>query len=429
MLPLAGNCTVRRHGPDTRVRPAAGSYNVSMRIAFYAPLKAPTHPTASGDRRVARLLMDALRMAGHTVELVSELRAFDRAGDIAHQQALRSAGLDAARALVARWRDGTDGSRPDLWFTYHLYYKAPDWLGPAVCAALDLPYVVAEASHAPKRLSGPWAMGEAAVLEALQQADLLLCPTAHDVPGLRLAAPAHTRIERLPPFLDPAPYQRAARKRALLRARLRLACALPQDQPWMVVAAMMRPGDKLASYGVLAQALSLLPDLPWQLLVAGDGAARAQVEALLSDAAPGRVHFLGACDARTMAAVYAAGDLCIWPAVNEAYGMAMLEAQAAGMAVVSCASRGVPDVVQDGVTGLLASAIAPQPLAVCARALLSDASLCAAMGRAAARFVDQQRSLVQAAARLRGLLGCLQGAAGTTPSAVDSDTGTTVSHP
>ena len=25
---------------------------------------------------------------------------------------------------------------PDLWFTYHLYHKAPDWLGPAVSAAL-----------------------------------------------------------------------------------------------------------------------------------------------------------------------------------------------------------------------------------------------------------------------------------------------------
>jgi len=376
-----------------------------MRIAFYAPLKAPTHPTASGDRRVARLLMDALQMAGHDVELVSDLRAFDRTGDLAHQQAVRTAGLDAAQDLIRRWGDRSRRSRPDLWFTYHLYYKAPDWLGPAVCAALGMPYVVAEASHAPKRLSGPWAMGEAAVLEALQRADLLLCPTAHDVPGLRLAAPPHTRIERLPPFLDPAPYQRAARKRTWLRARLRSACGLPDDQPWMVVAAMMRPGDKLASYSVLAQALALLPDLPWQLLVAGDGAARAQVEALLSQAASGRAHFLGACDARTMAAVYAAADLCIWPAVNEAYGMAMLEAQAAGTAVVSCASRGVPDVVQDGVTGLLADAIAPQPLAACARVLLSDASLCAAMGRAAAQFVDQQRSLAQAADNLRQLLG------------------------
>ncbi len=403
-----------------------------MRIAFYAPLKAPTHPTASGDRRVARLLMDALRLAGHSVELVSELRSFDGSADPARQQELRQAGRDAAQALIDRWRDGDADARPDLWFTYHLYYKAPDWLGPAVCAALDLPYVVAEASHASKRLTGPWAMGEAAVLEALQQADLLLCPTADDVAGLRRAAPASARIERLPPFLDPAPYRRAARKRSLVRARLRAACTLPDDQPWMVVAAMMRPGDKLASYGVLAQTLALLSDLPWQVLVAGDGTARAEVEALLSDAAPGRVHFLGACDARVMAAVYAAADLCIWPAVNEAYGMAMLEAQAAGTAVVSCATRGVPDVVLHGVTGWLAETTAAPPLAACARTMLTDAPTCAAMGRAAAQFVDEQRSLAKAAARLRVLLGPWDRAdtgSGHRGATGDIDAGAGVTHP
>lgn len=375
-----------------------------MRIAFYAPLKAPTHQTASGDRRVARLLMDALRMAGHAVDMVSDFRSFDGNGDVAIQHDLQRQGQTIADGLIARWNDDRHEARPDLWFTYHLYYKAPDWLGPAVSRALDIPYVVVEASHARKRLSGPWSGGEAAVCDAIQAADLLLCPTAHDVAGLRLVAPAHTRIERLPPFLDPAPYRRAARKRHLLRARLGTACDLPGDQPWMVVAAMMRPGDKLASYRLLAQALALLQDLPWRLLVAGDGAARAEVEALLHQAAPGRVCFLGGCDARTMAAVYAAGDLCIWPAVNEAYGMAMLEAQAAGLPVVSCATRGVPDVVDDGVTGLLAGTLDASALAECARALLSDVPRRAAMGLAAATFVDRDRSLTGAATRLRALL-------------------------
>lgn len=375
-----------------------------MRIAFYAPLKAPTHVMASGDRRVARLLMDALRMAGHTVELVSDLRSFDGAGDATRQVALQREGHAIAQALIDRWQGASAPERPALWFTYHLYYKAPDWLGPLVAAALGIPYVIAEASHARKRLTGPWAMGEAAVLAAIRQADLLLCPTAHDVAGLQLAADAHGRIERLPPFLDPAPYRRAARKRSLLRKRLQHALQLSLDEPWMVVAAMMRPGDKLASYTVLARTLALLHDVPWRLLVAGDGNARAQVEALLDQAAPGRVSYLGACDARGMAVVYASADLCIWPAVNEAYGMAMLESQAAGTAVVSCATRGVPDVVNDGVTGLLAPAIDPQWLADCTRSLLTDPARRAAMGHAAAQFVDRQRSLVQAADRLRGLL-------------------------
>lgn len=84
--------------------------------------------------------------------------------------------------------------------------------------------------------------------------------------------------------------------------------------------------------------------------------------------------------------------------------MAMLEAQAAGTAVVSCATRGVPDVVQDGVTGLLAPMIDPHLLAHAARSLLSDPVRCAALGRAAAQFVDRERSLAQAAHLLHGLL-------------------------
>ena len=37
------------------------------RMAFYAPLKAPDHPTPSGDRRMARLLIQALEAAGAAV--------------------------------------------------------------------------------------------------------------------------------------------------------------------------------------------------------------------------------------------------------------------------------------------------------------------------------------------------------------------------
>ncbi len=95
-----------------------------MRIAFYAPLKAPTHPTASGDRRVARLLMDALQLAGHTVELVSDLRSFDGAGDMARQQALQREGHAVAQALIDRWQGASKCDRPTLWFTYHVYYVA-----------------------------------------------------------------------------------------------------------------------------------------------------------------------------------------------------------------------------------------------------------------------------------------------------------------
>src|SRR3972149_3576414 len=58
----------------------AHARNMPMRIAFYAPLKSPTHGTPSGDRRIAGLFMDALARAGHRVELASTFRSYDAAG-------------------------------------------------------------------------------------------------------------------------------------------------------------------------------------------------------------------------------------------------------------------------------------------------------------------------------------------------------------
>ena len=140
-----------------------------MRIAFYAPLKPPTHPVPSGDRRMARLLMAALSQAGHRVELAHRLRSRDGTGDPARQAEIAAMGRRAAEDLIRRYRARPAAERPEAWFTYHLYYKAPDWLGPSVADALGIPYLVAEASHAAKRATGPWAMGHEAAAAAIRR--------------------------------------------------------------------------------------------------------------------------------------------------------------------------------------------------------------------------------------------------------------------
>src|SRR5881398_1223074 len=106
-----------------------------MRVAFYAPLKPPDHPVPSGDRRIARLFLDALRLAGHQPFVASRLRSYDGRGDPERQRHLAAIGRGMADRMLRRWRHHPEAV-PQLWLTYHLYYKAPDWLGSAVSKAL-----------------------------------------------------------------------------------------------------------------------------------------------------------------------------------------------------------------------------------------------------------------------------------------------------
>jgi len=372
-----------------------------MRVAFYAPLKPPDHPTPSGDRRMARLLMSALGHAGHQVVVASRLRAFDGAGDPAAQERIRQQGAAEAAQLIRRYRAASPDMRPRAWFTYHPYYKAPDWIGPAVSAALDIPYVIAEASHAPKRADGRWAAGHAAAAAAIMQADRVLCLNPTDMPALLPLVLERGRLASLPPFLDAAAYRTSERgpARAALAARLGLA----PEPPWLTAVAMMRRDDKLRSYQLLGQALQGLLDRDWRLIVVGDGTARAEVEAALAPLG-GRVAWAGAMEPDALPEIYAAADLCVWPAIGEAYGMALLEAQASGLPVVAGAHGGVPAIVADGHTGLLTPPGDADAFAAAVARLLDDTNLRLAMGSAARDRIGRCHDIDAAAERLDAAL-------------------------
>ncbi|MDQ2101620.1 glycosyltransferase [Azospirillum isscasi] len=103
--------------------------------------------------------------------------------------------------------------------------------------------------------------------------------------------------------------------------------------------------------------------------------------------------FLGQQDSADLAALCAAADLMVWPAVNEAYGMALLEAQAAGLPVVAGRTGGVPDVVRDGVTGLLPPVGDADAFAAAVARLLGDHEMRRRFGEAARRTAAAEHDL------------------------------------
>ncbi|MEM8752388.1 MAG: glycosyltransferase family 1 protein, partial [Pseudomonadota bacterium] len=220
---------------------------MNRRIAFYAPMKAPDHPSPSGDRRMARLLMHALERAGWEAKLASRLRAHQREGNAVAQDYLFQEADRIAQTLSAEM----EASPPALWFTYHCYYKAPDLIGPHVAAALGVPYVVAEGYRARKRLTGPYARFSAAAEKALDAARIIFHFSHRGFDALERDRTEGQELIHLPPFADlgDEPQERAV------------------DGPLKLVAvAMMRPGDKTASYRLLAEAAAAL-SCEWRLTV------------------------------------------------------------------------------------------------------------------------------------------------------------------
>ena len=383
-----------------------------MRIAFYAPLKWPGHPVPSGDRLLARMFVAALTAAGHEVVLASRLRAFEGRGDAARQARIAAVGAALARRLVRRWQRA-GAAVPDLWFTYHVYHKAPDHLGPRVARALGIPYVIAEASAAPKQHDGAWRDGHAAAQAAIRDADAVVCVNPADVPHVTTLRGAGAITAVLPPFFDVAAFLAAGDAAASRAAAAALAPV--RDAPRLVTVAMMREGDKLASYVALAEALLRLRDRPWHLVVVGGGAAAPEVHARFAALGPGRVTFVGTQPPATVAALVAGADLFVWPAVAEVIGLALLEAQALGVPVVAGRRPGVAAIVEDGVTGRLTPPGDVAAFAAAVAALLDDPDTRSAMARRARALARERHDLAAAARALDAVLARVSAAREAAP--------------
>jgi glycosyltransferase involved in cell wall biosynthesis len=111
--------------------------------------------------------------------------------------------------------------------------------------------------------------------------------------------------------------------------------------------------------------------VPASLLIAGSGELDAELRAQAADIP--HVHFLGWRD--DLAALWASVDLTVQASLEEGLGTALIDAQLAGLPVVATTAGGIPEVVADGVSGLLVPPADPDALAAALLRVLTDAAL------------------------------------------------------
>lgn len=354
-------------------------------IAFYAPLKPPTHPTPSGDREIARSVLEALNTIGqnYDAKLVSDFRTYDGKGNHGIQLTLIAQAKVEARKLIAlgqeqNWR---------LWFTYHNYYKSPDLIGPIVTKALDIPYILLEATRAKKRLNGPWSHYAQLAEFACDKADTILYFTQHDRQSLLDYKPKGQKIIHLPPFL--AQGISTAPKRTKPKSNTLLSVG------------MLRKGAKTQSYKLIAKTLTALKTTDWTLKIAGDGPARPEIEKLFAPF-KSRVTFLGQCTSAELAEQYQSASVFLWPGVDEAFGMVYLEAQAAGLPVIAQNLPGVCDVINPKT--MLIPPNMPDKMAHAVDTMLTSTDLWQRNSHAGTEFIKQNHLFVAASKNLSTIL-------------------------
>jgi N-acetyl-alpha-D-glucosaminyl L-malate synthase BshA len=129
--------------------------------------------------------------------------------------------------------------------------------------------------------------------------------------------------------------------------------------------------------------------LPARLMLIGDGPDRSIAEALaLRHGIQSRIHFLGKQD--TVQELLPVGDLMLMPSQMESFGLAALEGMACGMPCIATRVGGVPELVEDGVNGLLYAVGDVEGMAAGAVSILRDDARFAAM-RTAARKTAQDK--------------------------------------
>ena len=150
-------------------------------------------------------------------------------------------------------------------------------------------------------------------------------------------------------------------------------------------------------HDVLIQAFSRLSaDMPdVRLLIAGDGRDRQTLEQLARESsAASQITFLGRLPRHRLRELFQISFCFAMITRRENFGLVYLEASACGKAVIGGRTGGVPEAVEDGVSGLLVNPESVDETEAALRKLLSDQGYCDKLGQQGyGRFLRQFTSV------------------------------------
>jgi glycosyltransferase involved in cell wall biosynthesis len=191
------------------------------------------------------------------------------------------------------------------------------------------------------------------------------------------------RIRLIYTGIDPLPFEAAAR---------------PREVQERIVIGMAAVLEERKGHRFLLEAARRLKTQGYQIqyCLAGEGSLRKSLEETATRLGlKDEVHFLGFVS--DMPAFLRKVDICILPSLLEGLGVSVLEAMAAGKAVIASRVGGLPELVIDSVTGLLVAPRDIEGLANAISTLAGDKSLIRAMGKKGRERLKEKFTMEQTA--------------------------------
>jgi len=250
--------------------------------------------------------------------------------------------------------------------------------------------------------------------EIARCADLLVVSTVAEGDELRQAYSVRPdRVAVVTPGVDLLNFQPQPRPLA------RLLVGHPDERLFVFVGRL----ERLKGVDLILRALTRITaggeHQDVRLLVLGEdsGAGGVSEKARLQKMAhelgiAGRVDFPGSVAQARLATYYAAAEAALMPSYNESFGLAGLEAQASGTAVVAGRGAGLASVLRNGVSGFLVDRQDPELYACYMRRLLEEPGLSERLGRSGRKLAERfswQRTADDLLARFRGMAAAQEG--------------------
>jgi glycosyltransferase involved in cell wall biosynthesis len=391
--------------------PAAGkSRQAGLRICMLAET---FHPVVGGCESQARLLAEQLAARGHSVLVVTRRtdRGLPRLASLGPVRVLRvgpqgPGGFKRWPMLVPAW-SALFRRRRDFDVVLILGMRALGMLAAPVhrwgvgCVLKAESNGEMSGAYFGPRLealrlnlsSFPVHMMLRARNIGLMKADAFVAISSSITAELVTAGVPPARIAHIPNAVDTEVFRPpTSEERAALRARLGFG-----------------PGDRVVTFTgrlVRYKGLPLLLEV-WERLAADDPTGRLvlvgggghdmhncedELRSFVRDRRlEGRVSFTGDID--HVHEYLRASDCFVFPSLNEAFGISLIEALACGLPVVASATGGIPDIVEDGVNGILVPVGDGAALGRALRSLLADPEQAARLGAAGRRTVRERYSV------------------------------------